>query len=186
MGRSKLHIGCGKRNFGTGWYHIDRGEYPHVNWRDAAPLPQYKETVDLIYSSHMLEYFSLEAAREVILPEWYRVLKYGGILRLAVPDFEAMARLYTERKFGLESFIGPLFGRMQIDEDPDGVWSYHKVVYDFEMLSSLLVSCGFRNVRRWDWRKTEHTQFDDCSQAYLPKMDKINGTLISLNVEAEK
>ena len=38
----------------------------------------------------------------------------------------------------------------------------------------------------WDWRKTEHSQFDDHSQAYLPKMNKEHGTLISLNVEAIK
>jgi len=34
--------------------------------------------------------------------------------------------------------------------------------------------------------KTEHSEFDDCSQAYLPKMDKENGILISLNVQCSK
>jgi len=41
-------------------------------------------------------------------------------------------------------------------------------------------------VRRYDWRQTLHKDHDDHSQAYIPHMDKENGRLISLNVEAEK
>ncbi|HAI38830.1 MAG TPA: methyltransferase, partial [Maribacter sp.] len=39
---------------------------------------------------------------------------------------------------------------------------------------------------KYDWRQTEHAKFDDHSQAYIPHMDKENGTLISLNIEAVK
>jgi len=45
---------------------------------------------------------------------------------------------------------------------------------------------GFKEVVRYDWRKTEHFYVDDYSQAYLPHMDKTNGKLMSLNVEAIK
>ena len=45
---------------------------------------------------------------------------------------------------------------------------------------------GFQEVRRWDWRTTEHTQVDDYSQAHLPHLDKEHGTLMSLNLEAVK
>ena len=40
-----------------------------------------------------------------------------------------------------------------------------------------------REVRRYDWRETEHANVDDFSQAYIPHMDKERGVLISLNVE---
>ena len=63
---------------------------------------------------------------------------------------------------------------------------YHKTAYDHTSLRNLLYNVGFIAVRHWDWRKTEHSQFDDHSQAYIPHMDKENGTLISLNVEAVK
>ena len=43
-----------------------------------------------------------------------------------------------------------------------------------------------KNVIEYDWRETEHSEFDDHSQAYIPHMDKDNGTLISLNVECIK
>ena len=41
-------------------------------------------------------------------------------------------------------------------------------------------------IRLTYWEETEHAQFDDHSQAYLPHMDKENGTLMSLNVECIK
>ena len=63
---------------------------------------------------------------------------------------------------------------------------YHKTVYDFEELSTLLSSAGIQNIARYDWRDTEHCDFDDHSQAYIPHMDKDNGTLISLNIEGTK
>ena len=65
-------------------------------------------------------------------------------------------------------------------------WIYHKTTYDFKELSELLIECGFTDITYYDWKQTEHSQFDDHSQAYIPHMDKENGTLISLNIEAKK
>ena len=56
----------------------------------------------------------------------------------------------------------------------------------FSNLKSLLESLGFKDVNFYDWREVEHSNFDDHSQAYIPHMDKDNGTLISLNVECKK
>jgi hypothetical protein len=53
-------------------------------------------------------------------------------------------------------------------------------------LRETLEIAGFTNVRRYDWRQTVHKDHDDFSQAYIPHMDKENGLLISLNVEADK
>ena len=47
-------------------------------------------------------------------------------------------------------------------------------------------SSGFEDTKKYDWRETEHSMFDDHSQAYIPHMDKENGTLISLNLESTK
>lgn len=63
---------------------------------------------------------------------------------------------------------------------------YHKNVWNFTLLSEFLESNGFSDVRRYDWRQTIHKDYDDHSQAYYPHMDKENGILISLNVEATK
>jgi len=44
----------------------------------------------------------------------------------------------------------------------------------------------YKAAQQPDWEKTEHAIYDDHSQAYLPHMDKKNGTLISLNMECIK
>ena len=63
---------------------------------------------------------------------------------------------------------------------------YHKTVYDFKSLEGVLLKAGFKAIKKYDWRNTDHSNFDDHSQAYIPHMDKENGTLISLNVECIK
>lgn len=176
-------MGCGWRNFGSDWIHIDGGDYSHLDYNRIDDLSQFEdETADVIYTSHVLEYFNIDEAHTV-LEEWKRVLKVGGVLRIAVPDFSQISRLYLENKFPLSKFIGPLYGRMNMD----GSSIYHKHVYDEKTLKQLLVNdLGFTNYQRYDWKETEHAIFDDHSQAYLPHMDKEDGTLISLNVECVK
>lgn len=177
----KLHLGCGKRDFGSEWIHIDGGTFPHVTHNDITKLPFEDNSVDLIYASHVLEYFDRDEVIPV-LEEWYRVLKVGGKLRLAVPDFEEMAFLYAEGKYPLESFLGPLYGKMKMDDST----IYHRTTYDMISLTSLLKKIGFGRTEQYDWKETEHAHIDDHSQAYLPHMDKENGSLISLNIETTK
>ncbi|MEM3091036.1 MAG: methyltransferase domain-containing protein [Candidatus Pacearchaeota archaeon] len=184
----KLHLGCGWRNFGEDWVHIDGGNYPHVISHNIINLPYEDNSVDLIYSSHVIQYFDREEVVPV-LKEWNRVLKPRGLLRIAVPDFEAITNLYVNGRFPLKNFLGLLYGKMEMGMKggETGKIIYHKTVYDFLSLREVLESVGFSDIRRYDWRTTPpHNKFDDQSQAYLPHMDKENGTLVSLNVEANK
>lgn len=176
----KLHLGCSSC-FIPGFKHVDLAEFDHIDYqRDVKDLSCFDDnSVSLIYACHVLEYFDLQEAVDV-LKEWQRVLKTGGVLRLAVPNFIVLAQVY--HLGSLTSILGPLYGRMSVGNEV----IYHKTVYDFESLSYLLRVTGFRGIHRWDWRKTEHSEVDDCSQAYWPHMDKQNGILISLNVEAVK
>lgn len=178
----KLNIGCGRRNFGEDWDHIDGSDYPHIKSHDIVNLPYDENSVDLIYASHVFEYFDRDEANDV-LKNWKKVLKSGGTLRLAVPDFEACAKLYVNSEYPLSNFLGPFFGKWKMTEDKT---IYHKTVYDYSDLKKVLDNNGFDNIKKWDWKDVEHGKYDDYSQAYLPHMDKINGTLISLNIECKK
>ena len=177
----KLNLGCGKRDFGSDWIHIDGADYPHIDSQNIESLDYRDKSVDLIYASHVIEYFDRKEVLSV-LKEWKRVLRIDGVLRIAVPDFYQMAKLYLVDSYDLEKFLGPLYGKMVMLKKT----IYHKTVYDFNDLKELLEEVGFRNVKKYDWRETEHSEFDDHSQAYIPHMDKENGTLISLNVECLK
>lgn len=178
---TKVHVGCGTKDFGPDWYNVDRSRYDHIDSMDDLLLNFKNNVLDLIYASHYLEYCDLSEAKQV-LKSWYKKLKPGGIVRLAVPDFRVIAKLYCNG-YPLDNFLGPLYGKWN-----DGIsdYVYHKMVYDAVTLENLLRQTGFKTVRFWDWRKVDHGKFDDYSQAHLPHMDKENGTLISLNMEGVK
>ena len=175
----KLHLGCGKR-FIPGFVHIDAVDYPHVDHVATIDNLSFIQTdsIDLIYNCHVLEHFKRRDVDRV-LREWQRVIKPGGTLRVSVPDFSKLCEVY-QRQNQLELVIGALFGRQ------DYLYNIHYNVFDFTSLSHSLEQAGFVEVRRYDWRRTEHADMDDFSQAYIPHMDKEHGTLISLNVECDK
>ncbi len=180
----KLHLGCGKRDFGTDWIHIDGGDFPHLKYHNVTQLPFKDNTVDVIYSSHLIAYFD----RDEIIPvftEWKRVLKTNGVLRIATPDFQELTGLYIHGKVKFENIAGPLYGKWSMSDKS----IYHKTSYDYNSLKNTLVKVGFEfdKIKPYNWRDTDHSQFDDHSQAYMcPNGDKENGTLISLNIEAIK
>ena len=177
----QLHLGCGPRHI-PGMVHVDALPAPHVDHvGPVAPLPFVEDgSVDFIYASHLLEHFGRHEYMDV-LREWYRTLAPGGVLRLAVPDFGACARMYAEGRLkSMNDILGLVMGGQRDQYD------FHKMIFDEESLTAALRSVGFSEVRRWDWRATTHAHMDDYSQAYLPHLDKENGTLMSLNLEAVK
>jgi SAM-dependent methyltransferase len=182
---TKLHLGCGNKYI-PGFVHVDLADFPHIDHkREISDLSIFaNESVELIYCSHALEYFDrLEATN--VLKEWRRVLKENGVLRVAVPDIEALVEVYRSRK-DLNVIHGPLYGRIVVVTPCGKKTLYHKTAYDFQSLKILLQECGFVDIHRYEWRNTEHRYYDDYSQAYIPHMDKEHGKLISLNVEAKK
>ena len=177
----RFNIGCGWRDFGKDWIHIDGGDYDHLDSDDIFIKEYESNSADLIYSSHFIEYLDRE---EVIplLERWKEVLKPNCVLRLAVPNFEVYANLYSSGEYPLDNFLGVLYGKMPMGDET----IYHKTVYDFHSLKSLLKNIGMKEIKKYNWEETSHSEFDDHSQAYLPHMDKENGTSMSLNVECKK
>lgn len=178
----KIIVGSGKRYYGEEYLHIDGDtSFDHVKHYDIINLPAEDNSVDLIYACHVFEYFDRDQGAYV-LKRWFDKLKPGGILRLAVPDFQMMASLYVVGGCKIEDILGPIYGRWKMGEKE--IW--HKTAYDSKSLGVMLHKTGFKESRAYDWRTTEHAHIDDHSQAYLPKLDKEYGTLISLNIEAIK
>lgn len=174
----KLHIGTGK-NYLPGWVNVDIFSSVRADvYADMAALPFDRGSVDIIYCCHTLEH----AHRHMViatLTHWRDLLKDGGLLRLAVPDFAACCEWYR-RTGNLDDIMGLLYGGQNHPKNN------HFITFDEGTLCSALTKAGFSKINRWDWRETEHAQFDDFSQCYLPHMQKSDGLLCSLNIEAVK
>ncbi len=175
----KLHVGCGDVIL-PGWINVDLEDLPGIDLQDdIRELGKIKdETCDIIYASHVLEHVGRNEFEDVI-KTWNKKLKVGGILRIAVPDFEKVIEWYKKTDNILD-VTGLVSGGQKTKYD------YHQMIFDKKFLSQVLKKCGFNNIHEWDWRKTEHSEYDDYSQSYLPHMEKESGMLMSLNLEATK
>lgn len=109
--------------------------------------------VEEIRASHVLEHVR---GRDTIptLKEWHRVLRHGGRLFVAVPDFElivgAMANGHQDPL--MESYI--MGG--QIDEH-----DFHYAIFSEAKLTTALQVAGFRDIRRCEkagesWNCSHH------------------------------
>jgi len=176
----KLHVGCGAKNL-PGWKHLDvRKIDDHIDFVGSADnLSQFAdESISEIYACHLLEHFGRWKV-DGVLTEWHRVLAPGGVLRIAVPDFEAVVAEYEQNR-ELSSVLGLLYGGQ------DYAYNFHYICFDFRDLKKRLENAGFSQVERYDWREFLPEDYDDFSRAYLPHMDFEHGRLMSLNVMARK
>lgn len=175
----KLHVGCGDVIL-PGWINVDLEDLPGIDLQDdIRELEKVKdETCDIIYASHVLEHVGRNEFEDVI-KTWNKKLKIGGILRIAVPDFEKVIEWY-QKTGNILDVTGLVSGGQKSKYD------YHQMIFDKKFLKEILEKCGFNNIHEWDWRDTEHNNFDDYSQSYLPHMEKESGMLMSLNLEATK
>jgi predicted SAM-dependent methyltransferase len=99
MSSTKLNLGCGGR-FRDGWVNVNftstgRGV---IEADLGKGVPFSDQSFDMIYHSHLLEHFS-KADALVFLKDCFRVLRPGGVIRIAVPDLESITRNYL---FALE------------------------------------------------------------------------------------
>lgn len=177
----KLHLGVGKCYLPKedGWTNIDVfSSVPADEYMDVRALDFDRQTFDLIYASHVLEHVQ-RAQVMATLGHWKSLLKPGGTLRLAVPNFEAVVAHYNVHH-DIRAVTGLLWGGQ------NHPLNRHCVGFDEFLMRDLLTKVGFTNIRWWDWRQTEHSAFDDYASCYLPHLKKDGGRLMSLNLECER
>jgi predicted SAM-dependent methyltransferase len=96
MRKQFLNLGCGDR-FHPDWENVDMYPYaPGVRVYDLTKrLPYGDGEFEAVYHSHVLEHFPKKQG-VAFIQECHRLLKSGGVIRVAVPDLEQIARLYLE------------------------------------------------------------------------------------------
>ena len=173
--KMKLHLGCGARKL-DGWVNIDLDSTADIV-HDIRKLEFISDTsVDEIYISHCLEHISRKEIFDVLC-EYNRVLKYHGVLRIAVPDYDSITSIYEQDK-KINTIVSLLYGGQKDEYD------YHKICFNLEIMTELLSNCGFSDVQRYDAWEFLGTR-DDFSKACIPHMDR-SGKLMSLNITCKK
>ena len=140
---TKLHLGCGTKHI-EGFTNIDIRYLPGVDEvNNIRFLRNYKDnSVDLIYACHVLEHFSRWEYKNA-LTRWYEILKPGGVLRLAVPNFTAIASRYIQTG-NLKEVMGLLYGGQDYDEN------YHFVTFDMKNVGSKNIADNLSLISNFD------------------------------------
>lgn len=130
-------------------------------------LPVATSSVDFIYCSHVLEHLSLQDFR-LALAEVLRILKPGAVFRGVLPDLEADVRDYLADAstnacstfmrttcLGHEQRPRSLLGRLRTLVGN----SHHLWMWDYKGLAAELMSAGFVDVRRAEYRDSAYSVF---------------------------
>lgn len=161
----KLHIGCGT-DYKDGWVNIDNNsdnniERLDLNWDLRHPLPFKDDSVDFIFNEHFIEHLTVEEGQSAI-KDFMRILKSGGVLRMATPDLEVTVDKYlslpldkdtTIETFHLE-FIKTRAERINVAFR----WWGHQWLYDWEEITRRLREAGCEKYVRCKIGDSQHEE----------------------------
>jgi len=148
----KLEFGSGSRKGTQGWTTVDIVRGADIEWNLLNPIPLSKDTVDVIYSSHLLEHLSYKEMVSV-LNDWLRILKPNGKLMVCVPDASHYLKAYSNSE-SIQDFIPNFYKPAFNYHSPIDYLNYiaymdgaHKHLFDQQNLHLILKSVGFVNIK---------------------------------------
>jgi ubiquinone/menaquinone biosynthesis C-methylase UbiE len=161
-----LHVGCGPRGSGVlppefqtaDWFEVRLDIAPEVDPDIVANIADMPEvgtaTVDGIWSSHNLEHvFSHEVP--LVLGEFRRVLRPGGLAHIQVPDITVPAKAIAHGRLEAVLYSSPagpvtaidmLYGFRPAIERGEHFMA-HRTAFTKSTMSSKLTDAGFTEVR---------------------------------------
>lgn len=163
----RIHVGANRFEI-EGWLNTDIRPTARYYLDASALLPMPDASVDRIFGEHFIEHLDLETGRQFVR-EARRVLRPGGVLRLATPDLEGFVAVYREAGDLQKSLLTHLANRGGRDFGSTAAsllnqqfygWR-HRYLYDYETIQALLVETGFGRVIRCELRSSEHADLSD-------------------------
>jgi len=153
---TRLQLGAGK-NVLEGWLNTDirvRPDVLYVNANKRIPFPDGQ--FEYVLTEHMIEHLTFPQGLR-LLREIHRVLRPGGKVRVATPDFSFLFRICSEEPSEEDRAYTLWASRAFCPDWPAGpvsevnnffrAWG-HQYIYDARVLGSALASCGFGEIVR--------------------------------------
>jgi len=136
-----------KLNLGSGCCPIDGYKnFDAKNGKSIFPLMMDHNSIDEIRASHVLEHFG-HVESVAVLSHWIEHLKVGGVLKIAVPDFDDLIR---RRNMGQQFDYEAIIMGGQTDE-----MDYHKSIWTHEKLRYLMDALGLDDIKTWQSEITD-------------------------------
>jgi predicted SAM-dependent methyltransferase len=161
-GQNFLNLGCGPNDvpgmvnadfFGSiRWWRNQRKLEWNLDLR--YPLNCEDCVFDGVFSEHVLEHLYVDEV-SALLPELFRVMKNGAVMRISVPDLEKYVAFYlgTLEEEDCSSFKDMFnSGASAIRNITQNY--LHRSVWDFEELKLFLEKAGFTEIERRRYRES--------------------------------
>lgn len=173
----KLHIGCGG-NLLKGWLNTDLfPENEEAAILDASKsFPLADNSFLYVYSEHVFEHIDLNGQLNY-LKESYRILKPGGKIRIATPDFDRIISLtHTENPvrneyldWNFDHFLPNLPQQLKENAAVYVINNYfkawgHQLIHNRASLEQLLKYSGFKKIAFQEIGKSEDPHLQNLEQ----------------------
>ena len=145
-----LNLGSGPRgSTAPEWINIDGFKDKNVHYLCdfSRPLPFDDETFNGIFCEHVLEHFTYENGRKLLV-ECNRILKKGGMLRIVVPDGNKILTFFLNEPQKIVEYKQVESG---FPMEAVNTWFYqryeHQCIYDAGYLVDSLQKAGFNSAK---------------------------------------
>jgi len=147
----KIDIGSGDKRYEgyTPWDWSLEG--------DARVLPYEDNSLEEIKASHVLEHIPRHQVNET-LRHWVSKLKPGGILRIAVPDFDEIMRMAIDDRDNPKPDSKPFPWELYVMGGGVDQQDIHYTLWNHPKLEAHLTQAGLSNIKPWK------PQFQDGAQ----------------------
>lgn len=163
-----LNVGCGT-DYKKGWINIDNNSDDNIekldlNWDLRNPLPFADGSVNYIFNEHFVEHLTVDESQKAI-KDFMRVLKPGGVMRIAMPDLEDCIKLYLDKDWRKRPVIKD--HGLDFVETPAELlnmsfsWWGHKWIYDWTELKRRLKQAGYTNFKKATHSKSIHKELNN-------------------------